>query len=293
MAHTSLLFTDGLCGCTGGDEYSIDCARTMDCGNDDEYLGMAEPINAMSAIPRGPMSACSYEADLSDPIDAEFSWHLMSIEHDAMSKLIIERLTHGEYTIDGRHVSIHFGSFGSGPCRNSELLVSEEKDDGDWDAIETPLPIYLRQSLDVMAALGGHTALAPAITRVPHNDRLSFVHLVPVAREDEDPDTKRILSMKRACEEAHLREQAVEVYERNQMSTAESMHELPPLGVEATMPLFPRQGSSVPGHSSRCRFPVAPLPKPVFCGSEAPMHPAMSISRLTSGIPTASRIQKV
>lgn len=298
----NLLFTDALCGCTGGDEFSIDCARNMDCGND-EYLGMAEPIQAVSSIRRGPMSALSYEPDPSDPIDSELSWHLMSIDHDCMSKLIIERITHGEYSIDGRHVSIHFGSFGSGPCRNTELLVSEEREDGDWDAIETPLPMYLRQALNVMASLGGHCAGVPAVARVPLDERLSFVHFMPLLKEEEDPEAKRLLSMKRACEEAHLREQAVEAYERNQshMSTMESLHELPPLGVEANLPLFPRQGACVPfqshssrsSSSSRCRFPVAPLPKNVVCSNEAPMHPGMSISRLTSGIPAAARIQKV
>lgn len=291
---------DPLCGCTGGDEHSlaIDCARTIDCGTGDEHFGMAEPISAMSATRRGPMSALTYEPDPSDPIDQEVAWHLMSMDHDAMSKLILERLTEGEYLIDGRHVSIHFESFGPGPCRSTELLVSEEKDDGDWDAIETPLPVYLRQSLDVMASLGGHCAGAPAVARVPLNERLSFVNIMPVAKEDDDQETQRLISMKRACEEANLREQAVEVYERSQMSTDESAHELPPLGVEARMPIFPRQGSSVPSvpsvnHSSRCRFPVAPLPKTI-CSNETPrIHAGMGISRLTSGIPTVSRIQKV
>merc|ERR1712232_397791 len=145
------------------------------------------------------------------------------------------------------------------------------------------------------ASLGGTCAGAPAVARVPPNERLSFLNVFPIAKEDEDQETQRLLSMKRACEEAHLREQAVEVYEKGKQTPASD--ELPPLGVEASMPLFPRQGASVPSqnHSSRCRFPVAPLPKTAICNGESQvMHPGMSISRLTSGIPSAApRIQKV
>merc|ERR1719253_427362 len=49
---------------------------------------------------------------------------------------------------------------------------------------------------------------SPAVARVPPNERLSFLNIptvIPVADPDEDP---RVVSMRRACEEARLRQEA-------------------------------------------------------------------------------------
>lgn len=264
------MLVDPLCGCTGSDG----CGRGIE---DEETSLPAEPIPAVSPSRNGPVCATDYEPDPTDPIDVELSWHLLSTDHAALAKLMLQRLEPGEYSMDGRHVSIHWGTFGPGPCRSAELLVTEAKEDGDWDSLETPLPIYLRQALDVAASLRGQTSGAPAVARVPVDDRLSFFNL-PTVIPDMDPDIERLTSMKRACEEARLREEAVEVYERGYMANGklagnEIVVALPravssSLAKESKIPALPKQkGAVTPSSSvgsslqnSRTRFPGASVP---------------------------------
>lgn len=286
---------DPLCGCTGSGA-GEHCGRTIACGEDDETACHAEPIPAVSSTKRGPVPASSYEADLTDPIDVELSWHLVSTDHEALSKLMLNRLEAGEYTIEGRHVSIHWGTFGPGPCRSTELLVSEAKEDGDWDSLETPLPIYLRQALDVAASLGGHSSGAPAVARVPPNERLSFMNFPQVLRLD--PDEERVASMKRACEEARLREEAVEVYERGKLAVDDvGLQRANSLATECKMPPIPdsalaRQSSSM--KQPQFRFPTAAQKKAqmgtapagaYFCSGNGPV--TVGISRMPSGLPAS------
>merc|ERR1712232_1117023 len=83
---------------------------------------------------------------------------------------------------------------------------------------QIPLSVYLRQALDVAASLGGHGSGAPAVARVPPNERLSFSNLPVVAKDESEA---RLTSMNRACQEAKLREVAVEAYEKRKVAKDE------------------------------------------------------------------------
>jgi len=312
------MLADPLCACTGGEA----CGKSLACGEEDDALLPSEPIVSGYSTKGGPVAAVDYEPDPTDPIDVELSWHLLSVDHAALSKLMLRRIEAGEYTIEGRHVSIHWGTFGPGPCRSTELLVSEEREDGDWDSLETPLQVYLRQALNVIASLGGQSSGAPAVARVPHDERLSFFN-IPLVLPDSDPEAERLMSMKRACEEARLREAAVETYERDKLTNINlDLHRITSntLPTESQIPPLPIQGRSqsrkanqeawkhaalataahgggkttivrmpsglsssmarpVPDHMARTSQPVT---RPVIS------PPAMTISRLTSGIPNST-----
>lgn len=317
----AVMLANPLCACSGP---GGGCEKRVEGIEDGEATLPAEAYNYPFAFGNEPVCACDYEPDNADPIDVEFSWHLASADHPGLSKLMIKRKTSGEYLIDGRHVSIHWGTFGPGPCRMTELLASEETEDGDWDSAETPLDVYLRQVLDVTLALGGQGLGATAIARVPPNERLSFLNVPSATWNDPQGfgDDPRVNSMKRACEEARLREEAVEVYERGEKAKADDG--LPrvvsaSLSPESKIPPLPRQrhgssrgrvrlqgspprpglssspprqqhvrpsGSSqyISTSSSRVTAPASP-PAPV---------PAFTVSRLSSGIPSSTtRIRKV
>jgi hypothetical protein len=303
-----------LCGCTGGAE---SCGKRNDCMGEELP---PHPISAVPASTRGPVSADNYEPDQSDPIDVELGWHLVSLDHAALPKLMVQRLDPGEYKIDGRHVCVHWGSFAPGPCRSTELLVSEEQEDGDWDSVETPLPVYLRQALDVVAALRGQTSGAPAVARVPPNERLSFFNLPMTQVVDKDIDNERLTCMKRACEEARLREEAVEVFESRQMVQSESIPPLIPLAndprdtvtpfkqrangdasvamsYESRMPPMPKQKGALSPSSSgssvqkpHSRFPAAYANLLCSSNSRLPSAPAPPPVACFSRMPCASRV---
>merc|ERR1711879_78536 len=107
---------------------------------------------------------------------------------------------------------------------------------------------------------------------------------------DKDIDNERLVCMKRACEEARLREEAVEVYEQRQLVKADSIPPLIPhtknsiaLASESRIPPLPKQkgalspsssGSSMQNSrfpaayanilcSGSSRIPAAPAPPPV------------------------------
>lgn len=201
------ILIEPLCGCAGG----AACGRSIE---DEGTTLPADQIPAMSISRPAPVRAACYEPNPMDPIDVELSWHLMSTHHPAVSKLMLCRLESGEYTIEGRHVSIHWGTFGPGACRATQLLVSELQVNGDWDSLETPLPVYLAQALDVLLELDGQCSGSPAVARVPIDDRLSFFSMPSKLAPEIYAESERISCMERACEEARLREEAVEAYER-------------------------------------------------------------------------------
>lgn len=158
----------------------------------------------------GMVPACLYEADPSDPIDMQLSWHLSTIDRLVASNLMLQKLSVGEYDIDGRLVSLRWGS--GGPYSSAELVVCEGgAEDESEDMMETPVVAYLRQVADVAASLGGHCAGVPAVVRVPQANRLTFVDAPPPA---EDELEGRVKSMRVAVEQARLRQHAAEMYER-------------------------------------------------------------------------------
>lgn len=318
------MFGDPLCACSGGSGEPSTCGRQIVFDEEDETTLPLESYSATYA----PVSAGSYEPDTSDPIDMELSRHLTSIDHATLSKLTLNRLVPGEYVIDGRHVSIHWGSMGVGPCSGTELLVSEEREDGDWDSLELPLQVYLFQALDVAAFLGGERdSGAPAVLRVPPDMRLSFLNL-PEAPVD-DPELERVMSMARACKEAQMREKAAEVYERGKLGKDGRIQRhlfrscSNSLTAESRMPALPEDPLGLAGFgppeeplsptNSRARMPKAPasvyginfcnasgrpMKGPIPMSKMAPtgMQPArnLAISRNTNGsLAVGTRIRKV
>jgi len=136
--------------------------------------------------------ASSYLADSSDVMDVEFARHLLALERQAANALELRRLAHGRYEIQGRRVAVRWGP-DNGGC---ELVAREEEmqgrnpEEGVCEEGELPLGEYLRQ-------VGG---IAADIRRPTHRRLLTFV--------DNGAAGDRFESMKIACEQARLREQA-------------------------------------------------------------------------------------
>jgi len=151
-----------------------------------------------------------------DPTDAmdQTVWSLLSgMEHEALSRLMVRRLFTGKYEIDGRRVSVYWGPHtGEGPATADNLLVREDEVGGEEGSPELPLPAYLQQAANVAAALHGRVPGAAAVTRIPQEKRLTFSSGGSGALENLDV-LQRCASMRKACEEAALRERAAEAYE--------------------------------------------------------------------------------
>merc|ERR1712039_527706 len=82
---------------------------------------------------------------------------------------------------------------------------------------EMPLLAYLSQAANVAASLSGQRADMPKIARVPKEQRLTFAessaHESASTLDIERMGNERCESMRLACEQARLREQAAEAYE--------------------------------------------------------------------------------
>lgn len=187
--------------------------------------------------------ACLYEADPSDPIDMQLSSHLSALDRVAALNLMLQRVSAGEYNVDGRRVSVRWS--GSGSCSSPQLVVCEGGPDGeDAEAMETPVVAYLRQAADVAASLGGRSAGVPAVVRVPQANRLTFVNAPPPVTDEAEG---RVRSMRVAVEQARLREQAAEIYERTESQI---------VALNSSQPNFlPVRG--VPGAVSAMQVPAA------------------------------------
>eukprot|EP00927_Polykrikos_kofoidii_P038432 TRINITY_DN32778_c0_g1_i1.p1 TRINITY_DN32778_c0_g1~~TRINITY_DN32778_c0_g1_i1.p1 ORF type:complete len:435 (-),score=34.98 TRINITY_DN32778_c0_g1_i1:35-1339(-) len=154
--------------------------------------------------------ACFYQADTRDPVDTQLAELLMGYDQSCRESLWIGRVRPGEYELGGRRVKISqaTGLYGG----RDELVVREQGEAvGNVDGgAGTPLSIYLRQVADVAAHLAGCSDGAPAVARVPTDQRLTFAPLqTPVS---SDPVAERVRSMRVACEQARLREHAAEEY---------------------------------------------------------------------------------
>lgn len=157
-----------------------------------------------------PVPASSYVADASDPIDLMLTVGLSTLDRGTSSKLMLRRLAMGRYEIDGRRVSLRWTDQGGNPG----LLVGEDEvaDKGS----EMPLLAYLSQAANVAASLSGGRADMPKIARIPKEQRLTFAEEVTESTSTLDVErvgNERCESMRIACEQARLREQAAEAYE--------------------------------------------------------------------------------
>jgi len=165
-----------------------------------------------------------------DPIDAAVLAFLAS--EKSLEKLNVRRLGPGQYEVDGRRVVTRWAPGVPPGGSAADLLVSEEgvgsptnarsiallvsgvEEKPAQDVMETPLPAYFRQAADVSAALRGFGLGAPAVARIPQEQRLSFQGPGVDVQERESADLMvRCASMKQAVEEARLRAEAAEAYE--------------------------------------------------------------------------------
>lgn len=205
--------TDPLCNC----KVPNDACSRNDLDGTEDTVYTVEPVFSAN---RSVVRATAYEADQTDPIDVQLAFHLSSIDHQSLSNLYLKRLRPGEYEIDGRLVSIHWGAIGPGPCASTELLVCERDENDEWDTLETSVPIYLRQACDIAASLRGLTSGTPIVARVPQDRRLSFLDWVPAVgapQPDNNPEVERLICMHRACAEAQMREDHAHEFERQRV----------------------------------------------------------------------------
>eukprot|EP00931_Biecheleriopsis_adriatica_P102366 TRINITY_DN77347_c0_g1_i1.p1 TRINITY_DN77347_c0_g1~~TRINITY_DN77347_c0_g1_i1.p1 ORF type:complete len:810 (-),score=155.28 TRINITY_DN77347_c0_g1_i1:80-2509(-) len=168
-------------------------------------------------IGTAPVPAASYVADLGDQIDHMFGTALRVLEPGAASKLMLRRIAPARYEIDGRKVTLRWSEQPS-----VGLVVTEDEVSGS----EMPLTAYLSQAGNVAASLSGQKADMPKISRVPKERRLTFAdggqaekHL---AAHIDKLGNERCESMRLAVEQARLREEAADAYERY------SRRQLPP-----------------------------------------------------------------
>jgi len=200
----------------------------------------------------------AYQPDPVDSVDIMVSKLLQGMDHEALSRLMVRRLTVGKYEIDGRQVSIYWAPpSGEGSAAADELLVREDEVGGEEGSPEVSLPAYLLQAANVAAALRGRVPGASAVTRIPQEKRLTFSTPGSDALESLDV-LQRCASMRKACEEAALRERAAEAYENGMQYV--------PLPTQPTEPDLIKAGADPhPSRSEGAR--QAPVRKAVSCGS--------------------------
>mmetsp|Transcript_2715 Transcript_2715/g.5138 ORF Transcript_2715/g.5138 Transcript_2715/m.5138 type:complete len:1046 (-) Transcript_2715:98-3235(-) len=204
------------------------CNTSMTSSNASFYF---TPQHLIAGGPTGnsPVPASNYVADPCDPIDLMFSGGLSSLDRVTSTKLMLRRLAMGKYEIDGRRVSLRWTDQGGNPG----LLVCED-DVADAAGSEMPLLAYLSQAANVAASLSGGRTDMPKIARVPKEQRLTFAEGEGEAASTMDVDrigNERCESMRIACEQAKLREQAAEAYEsgiHHHSFSAFRAHSLPP-----------------------------------------------------------------
>jgi len=204
------------------------CNTSMTSSNASFYFTPQHPMAGGSAG-QSPVPASNYVADPCDPIDLMLSVGLSSLDRVTSTKLMLRRLAMGKYEIDGRRVSLCWTDQGGNPG----LLVCEDEV-ADAAGSEMPLLAYLSQAANVAASLSGGRADMPKISRVPKEQRLTFAEGEGEAASTLDVDrigNDRCESMRIACEQAKLREQAAEAYQsgiHQHSFSAFRAHSLPP-----------------------------------------------------------------
>lgn len=206
------LLSELFCGCSFPARASSGVAlKSGGCASTSESTPRPVPLSARAPC----LPACSYEADPSDPIDAQVSWTLLCMDKKLLSSLLMRKICPGEYEVDGRRIFIRNASVG--PCSGSdgELIVSEGSVKKGAASAELPLQAYLQQAAEVAASLGGRGYGAPSVARIPQSMRLTFGgEGLGGASYGADQHGERQRSMRIACEQARLRENAAEAYER-------------------------------------------------------------------------------
>lgn len=194
--RSTMLLSDFLCGCYGSNP------RSSASG-----VGTPRPVQPQGhGASARPQQARNYEANCEDDIDVQLSRQLQSLDEDAAASLVLRHIRRGHYEINGRRVRLAWAAW----CVQSELVVLEGEEGAQ---VETPLSAYVQQVVSVNIMLAGKRGGSAAVTRVPVDQRLTFANLPPHGVLDS-PGTARVQSMQMACEQARLREQAAEAYER-------------------------------------------------------------------------------
>ncbi|CAK0855278.1 unnamed protein product [Prorocentrum cordatum] len=142
---------------------------------------------------------------------------LATLERGTAMKLLLRRLAPGKYDIDGRKVTVRWGCE---PGKGAELLAREDEV-SDSSAAEMPLVAYLSQAANVAASLSGQRSDMPKIARIPKAQRLTFADAAADSTKDataqiDKVGNQRCESMRIACEQARLREEAAVAYEDHQ-----------------------------------------------------------------------------
>lgn len=149
---------------------------------------------------------------------------LQAMDRYISSKLIIRRLGPGKYDIDDRRVTIHWTDQG----QPAGLVVCEDEV-ADSNANAMPLQAYLSQAANVAASLSGQRADMPKIARIPKEQRLTFADASATeTAQIETMGNERCESMRIACEQARLREEAAEAYEHGIYGSSFPKRSLPP-----------------------------------------------------------------
>jgi len=187
----------------------------MTSSNASFYMSQQQQMMAGCAGPSGGSVAAShYQADAADPLDLMLAAGLATLDRASASKLMLRRLGGGKYEIDGRKVTLRWGEVGGAPG-----LVACEDEVKDAASGAMPLTAYLSQAANVAASLCGQRADMPKIARIPKEQRLTFADSgatdSTAALKLDDVGNERCESMRIACEQAMLREQAAEAYERS------------------------------------------------------------------------------
>lgn len=201
--------------------------RTQSSHQSSFFFGQ-QPVMGQGA----PVPADRYAADCSDPIDMMLVSCLGSLDRITASKLLVRKLGMGRYEIDNSKVAVRWGD-----CGGIHGLLVREEDVKDSTASEMPLPAYLAQAANVAASLSGLRHDMSKIARIPKEQRLTFAEpgSETKALKLDTVGNERCESMRIAVEQAMLREQAAEAYERgmynNQYGSAPPRGLPPPRGL--------------------------------------------------------------
>lgn len=185
-------------------------------------------------------------AEAGDPMDQLFTLYLMAVAEEARSQLKVKKLGPGRYEMDGRQLRVRWSGLGGRRAPNeAQLLVRElhnktdalTEDAGDDELHEQSLDSYLQSAANVACASNG----AAAVARVPKEMRLTFDGGGSDSHQLESMDVEeRCESMRKACEEARLREAAAAAYQVGQVLRLAQAAAGPPPVVMARRSTSPR-----------------------------------------------------
>lgn len=184
-------------------------------------------------------------AEAGDPMDQLFTLYLMAVAEEARPQLKVKKFGPGRYEMDGRQLRVRWSGLGGRRPNEAQLLVRElhNKNDaliedvGDDELHEQSLDSYLQSAANVACASNG----AAAVARVPKEMRLTFDGGGSDSHQLESMDVEeRCESMRKACEEARLREAAAAAYQVGQVLRLAQVAAAPPPVVMARRSTSPR-----------------------------------------------------